>query len=190
MNQSCGGGRFVRDSRGIWRYGEDGQPVSGAQDMTLTNLFNFAMEPGVVIVLRGMAIENEILSWCLDYDTEVGSSIEVPLPDWLAHDTVIGIWAPELVQEGGIRGLRCDRVGEEYEPGIWDSPIAPTKRADIKQTAFSLERDVRRKGWVPQHSNGNSAYWEQWRAKQPKLTLAQYLKGYRTSQEAEAAEAE
>lgn len=186
MSQCCGGGRFARDSRGVWRYGEDGQPVSGAQDMTLTNLFNFPMEQGVVSVLRGMAIENEILSWCLEYDTEVGATIEIPLPVWSTHDRVIGIWAPELMQEGGIRGLQFD---EPTQPlgihGVSNSPVAPTKRADIKRTSFVLERDLRRKGWVPQTSisNGTSAYWEHWRSEHPQLTLAQYLKGYRTAAE-------
>lgn len=158
--------------------------------MTLTNLFNFAMEQGRVSVQRGMALENEVLSWCLDYDTEIGSTIEVPLPEWLAHDTVIGVWAPELVQEGGIRGLRCDKSGDPYNQDVWSAPVAPTKRWDVRHAALGLERDVRRKGWIPQHSNGTSAYWEAWRSKQPKLTLAQYLKGYRTAEEAEAAEAE
>ena len=62
MSRSCGGGRFVRDDRGIWRYGFLGQPVSGAQDMTLNNFFNFPTREGeegkFVQVQRGIAIEN------------------------------------------------------------------------------------------------------------------------------------
>ncbi|MGQ0678535.1 MAG: hypothetical protein ACT4OM_02560 [Actinomycetota bacterium] len=187
MTKSCGGGRFVRDGRGIWRYGQDGQPVSGAQDMTMSNLFNFPVDRDVVSVQRGVAIENEILSWCLDYDTELGSTIEVPLDQWRRHDGVIGIWAPELMHEGGIRGMRTDAGDQSDFHDVWRAPIAPVKRQDIKRTALTLEKDLRRRGWVPQSSNGNSAYWEHWRSEQPTLSLAQYLKGYRSPEQSEAA---
>lgn len=155
--------------------------------MTLSNLFNFPTEQGTVKVQRGMAMENQILAWCLEYDDEIGPVIEVPAHDWQARDQVIGVWAPELVQEGGIRGLRCDTSEEHpHVEGVWGSPVAPTKRADIQRTALTLERDLRRKGWIAQQSNGKTAYWEHWRSEQPELSLAQYLTGYRTVEEAEA----
>ena len=168
MNQSCGGGRFVRDARGVWRYGADGQPVSGAQDMTLTNFFNFPIEQrpsgSVVLVPRGMALENQSLDFCLDLDTGAGATIPVPMEVWKKHDAVIGIWAPELKHEGGIRGMKFD-VPEESapRPAVWEAPVAPTKPHDIKHMTTSLKRHLRRKGWAPQELDGFTAYWEPWR---------------------------
>jgi hypothetical protein len=165
MSRSCGGGRFVRDDRGVWRYGAHGQPVSGAQDMTLSNFFNFVTQERaggeVVEVLRGVALEDRSLEFCLDFDTGVGSAIDVPLHIWDQHDEVIGIWAPELKEEGGMRGMKFDAGGGS--DWVWQAPVAPTKPHDIHKMAASLRRHLRRKGWAPQEVNGFSVYWEPWR---------------------------
>jgi len=165
MSLSCGGGRFVRDGRGVWRYGERGQPVSGAQDMTLSNFFNFPAHDGndgrVVEVSRGVALEHQSLDFCLDFDTGVGSTIDVPQTIWDRHDEVIGIWAPELQEEGGMRGMKLD-AGSQLD-WVWHAPVAPTKPHDIRTMAASFRRHLRRKGWVPQEVNGISVSWEPWR---------------------------
>ena len=165
MSRSCGGGRFVRDDLGVWRYGVHGQPVSGAQDMTLSNFFNFPTHDGdeghVVQVQRGVALENHSLDFCLDFDTGVGSTIEVPLKIWDQHDEVIGLWAPELKEEGGMRGMKFD-TGNVLD-WVWQTPVAPTKPHDIGKMAAGFRRHLRRKGWVPQEVNGLSVSWEPWR---------------------------
>lgn len=177
MEQSCGSGRYYRDHRGVWRYGENGQPVSGAQDMTLTNFFNFPVEHrpdgATVLIARGMALENESLAFCLDHDTGSGATIRVPLEIWTRHDRVIGIWAPELREEGGIRGMKFD---DSVTPRAseWESPVAPTKPHDIRHMAETLKRNLRRKGWAPQELEGFTAYWEPWR-EDPREAGPRYL---------------
>ena len=176
--QSCGNGRFIRDPRGVWRYGEDGQPVSGAQDMTLTNFFNFPVEQrpagAVVLVSRGIALENESLAFCLEHDPGPGTTtIPVPLEVWQRHDRVIGIWAPELKDEGGIRGMKFDELSH-FRESEWESPVAPTKPHDIRNMAASLKRNLRRKGWAPQELEGFTAYWEPWR-ENPREAGPRYL---------------
>jgi hypothetical protein len=135
--------------------------------MTLTNFFNFPTEdrPGgkVVLVARGMALENQSLDFCLDYDSGSGSTIAVPFEVWKKHDSVIGIWAPELQHEGGIRGMKFDGPVSGPRPSVWEAPVAPTKPHDIRHMASSLRRDLRRKGWVPQVLEGFIASWEPWR---------------------------
>jgi hypothetical protein len=168
MPQSCGGGRFVRDARGVWRYGESGQPVSGAQDMTLSNFFNFPKTPDgkLVLVPRGYALENQSLDFCLDYDSGSGSTIVVPVEAWQKNDRVVGVWAPELQQEGGIRGMKFDGAESGPRPAVWEAPVAPTKPHDIRNMAPSLRRDLRRKGWAPQVLDGFTAYWERYKPKE------------------------
>ena len=178
MGASCGSGRFVRDSRGVWRYGEDGQPVSGAQDMTLTNFFNFPTEKRagaeVILVPRGIAMENHSLDFCLDFDSGSGSVIAVPIDVWRKHDRVIGIWAPELKEEGGMRGIKFDKPDGGPPSSVWEAPVAPTKPHEIKDMAPSLKRHLRRKGWAPQELDGFTAYWEPWR-QNPREAGPRYL---------------
>lgn len=166
MENSCGQGRYFRDEDGVWRYGPGGRAVFGAQDMTWTNLFDFprgVTEKGEVVhVARGLAMDNKSLSWCLKWD-EGGPTIDVPVDEWEAHDEIIGIWAPELQHEGGIRGMKFDALTEHDGSSLYPNlPVAPNRPPPERVRRFSiLEKDLRRKtrmgepikvkkrGWIP-----------------------------------------
>lgn len=136
----------------------------GAQDMTWTNYFDFPRsftEGGEVVhVSRGLAMENKALSWCMRWDVG-GPTIDVPLDEWDAHDEVIGIWAPELQHEGGIRGMKFDSLQDPSDSIYANVPVAPNRPAPDRIRRFTLlERDLRRKtmqgepikvkkGWTP-----------------------------------------
>lgn len=122
--------------------------------MTLTNLYNFeeaeTLGGTVVRVPRGMLLENYLLKFCLEWDTG-GPVVEVPLAAWREHDEIIGVWAPELQHEGGVRGVRADRPGND--PAGWEPPIAPNRPlTDPYKPLSEMEADVRRRtawGFVP-----------------------------------------
>lgn len=132
-------------------------PVRGGRDMTLSNFFNFETfesEAGPVVrVPRGLWLENYLLEFCAEWDTG-GPFIDVPAASWQAHDTIIGIWAPELQHEGGVRGVRLDKArkaGDPIEP--WEPPLAPNRpSSDPYKPVSEMELDIRRRtswGFAP-----------------------------------------
>ncbi len=132
-------------------------PVRGGRDMTLSNFFNFEQvetEGGPVVrVPRGMVLENYVLDFCKEWDGG-GPTIEVPLTSWHEHDEVIGIWAPELQHEGGVRGLRRDPPRQPGDPPpSWQPPLAPNRPdTDPYKPVSEMETDIRRRtawGFAP-----------------------------------------
>lgn len=132
-------------------------PVRGGRDMTLSNFFNFELvENGsgpVVRVPRGLALENYLLEFCAEFDTG-GADIDVPAEAWAEHDDVIGIWAPELQHEGGVRGMRLDKPRQEGDPiDRWEPPLAPNRpSSDPYKPITEMEIDIRRRtswGFAP-----------------------------------------
>lgn len=126
--------------------------------MTLSNFFNFEQAGTVVRVPRGMVLENYLLEFCNEFDTG-GPIIEVPLATWSQHDQVIGIWAPELQQEGGVRGMKLDPPREPGDPlPDWQPPFAPNRPStDPYRPISEMEADVRRRaswGFTPLKSLG------------------------------------
>lgn len=166
MENSCGNGRFFRDEKGVWRYGPGGRAVFGAQDMTWTNYFDFprsnTTRGEVVHVSRGLAMENKALSWCMDFD-QGGPTIEVPVREWERHDQIIGVWAPELQHEGGIRGMKFDSLQENPDDMYVNVPIAPNRPPPDRVRRFSLlERDLRRKTMPAEPIKVKKKGWTPW----------------------------
>ena len=137
-------------------------PVRGGRDMTLSNFFNFEQvetEAGPVVrVPRGMILENYILEFCKEWDSG-GSTVDVPVASWNDHDHVIGIWAPELQHEGGVRGLKVDPPRKPGDPvPDWQPPYAPNRpSSDPYKPVTEMEVDVRRRtawGFAPLKSLG------------------------------------
>ncbi|HEX2054363.1 MAG TPA: hypothetical protein VHJ78_11645 [Actinomycetota bacterium] len=137
-------------------------PVKGGRDMTLSNFFNFETiqtDAGPTVqVPRGMMIENYLLEFCKEWDTG-GPIVNVPLTSWEEHDEVIGIWAPELQQEGGVRGLKADPPLKPGEPlPEWQPPFAPNRpSSDPYKSITEIEADVRKRtswGFTPLRSLG------------------------------------
>ena len=125
--------------------------------MTLSNFFNFELvENGsgpVVRVPRGLALENYLLEFCAEFDTG-GPDIDVPTEAWAEHDDVIGIWAPELQHEGGVRGMRLEKPRQEGDPiERWEPPLAPNRpSSDPYRPITEMETDIRRRtswGFAP-----------------------------------------
>jgi hypothetical protein len=154
---TCDNGRFFRGDDGIWLYGPDGMPVRGGRDMTLTNFFNFEQAETdngpVVRVPRGLLLENYLLEFCAEYDTG-GPFVDVPAGVWAEHDQVIGIWAPELQHEGGVRGIRLDKPRQPGDPvDPWEPPLAPNRpSSDPYKPISEMETDIRRRtswGFAP-----------------------------------------
>lgn len=150
ISLTCDNGRFFRDDRGVWRYGPDGTPVPGGRDMTLSNFFNFEQvetEAGPMVRMpRGLVLENYLLEFCKEWDGG-GPLIDVPLSSWTEHDRVIGVWAPELQHEGGVRGVRLDPPREPGEPlPPWLPPLAPNRPdSDPYKPISEMETDIRRR---------------------------------------------
>lgn len=118
MATTCCGGHYERGEDGAWRYTGSQDPVPGAQDMTLSSLYNLPVtRDGAgrahVIVPASLARNEPDLAWVLD--TNVGPATDhghqrgdtrdpnippdgllVPLGVWEEHDRVVGLWAPEL----------------------------------------------------------------------------------------------
>lgn len=141
----------------MWLYGRDGKAVRGGRDMTLSNFFNFELletDVGPVVrVPRGLLLENYLLEFCSEWDMG-GPVIDVPAIKWEEHDDVIGIWAPELQHEGGVRGVRLDalrRPGDGLDP--WEPPLAPNRpSSDPYKPITEMETDIRRRtswGFAP-----------------------------------------
>lgn len=124
--------------------------VRGGRDMTLTNFFNFpvieTLAGNVVRMPRGQVIENYLLEFCQEYDAGA-PTIDVPESVWQSHDEVIGIWAPELQHEGGVRGVRFDPPLEPGDPlPDWQPPLAPHRPStDPYQPILEMEMDIRRR---------------------------------------------
>lgn len=125
--------------------------------MTLSNFFNFErIDTGigtVVRVPRGMLLENYLLAFCSEWDTG-GPTVDVPASSWDERDEVIGIWAPELQHEGGVRGVRLDRPRGNEDPKLtWEPPLAPNRpSSDPYKPLMEMETDIRRRaswGFVP-----------------------------------------
>lgn len=106
---AAGGGRYQRDAAGVWRYAETDEPVPGASDMTISNLYNCRVNAGMVEVPRALAYREAELRWCLAYrpagddahvptDPDSGRAvIRVPVDEWDRRAReVIGMWAPGL----------------------------------------------------------------------------------------------
>jgi hypothetical protein len=132
-------------------------PVRGGRDMTLSNFFNFdqveTSAGPAVRVPRGLLLENYLLEFCSEFDTG-GPSVDVPLATWEEHDEVIGIWAPELQHEGGVRGVRLDRERQPGDPAeAWEPPLAPHRQSsDPYKPISEMETDLRRRtswGFAP-----------------------------------------
>ena len=132
-------------------------PVRGGRDMTLSNFFNFEQvesDAGPVLkVPRGMLLENYLLDFCNEWDTG-GAFIEVPASAWAERDEVVGIWAPELQEEGGVRGVRLDPPRNPGDPlPQWEPPFAPNRpSSDPYKPVTEMEADIRRRtswGFAP-----------------------------------------
>lgn len=68
---TAGGGAYRRDEHGVWRYAATGQPVPGAQDLTLRQLYPDleivgSGEQAVVLVPDALARECDDLAWIRD----------------------------------------------------------------------------------------------------------------------------
>lgn len=125
--------------------------------MTLSNFFNFERidtDAGTVVrVPRGMLLENYLLEFCSEWDAG-GPTVDVPAPSWDEHDRVIGIWAPELQHEGGVRGVRLDQPRKPGDPApTWEPPLAPNRpSSDPYKPIMEIETDIRRRaswGYAP-----------------------------------------
>lgn len=134
----------------MWRYGPDGMAVPGGRDMTLSNFYNFETletESGPVVrVPRGLVLENYLLEFCAEWDLG-GPTIDVPAEVWAKQDRVIGVWAPELQHEGGVRGIRLDPPREDGDPlPPWQPPLAPNRPDTNPYKPISeMETDIRRR---------------------------------------------
>lgn len=128
--------------------------------MTLSNFYNFerTYKDGgpVVRVPRGMAIENYRLEFCLEWDTGA-AVIDVPAQRWEEHDEVIGVWAPELQHEGGVRGIRLD--DPDNNGAVWEPPLAPNRpKTNPYEPVTEMEVDVRRRtSWGFRPTKGMAA---------------------------------
>lgn len=110
---TSGEGRYIRDEAGVWRYADSGEPVPGAEDMTITNRYNLPVYGDDVIVPRSLALNEPDLAWCLewnevsavtryDYGRRRGmgrdpnipdDAICVPLAEWDRRASeVLGMW--------------------------------------------------------------------------------------------------
>ena len=118
MTTTCCGGHYERGEDGAWRYAGSRDLVPGAQDMTLSSLYNLPItRDGAgrahVIVPASLARNEPDLAWCLDAATGPArdpghlrgddrdpnipvDALLVPLGVWEEHDRVVGLWAPEL----------------------------------------------------------------------------------------------
>ncbi|MEX2588506.1 MAG: hypothetical protein WD602_11035 [Actinomycetota bacterium] len=166
ITASCGKGRFYREDNGVWRYGPGGRAVFGGQDMTLTNFFDFPRgvtdQGEVVHVARGLAMEDKLLSWCLEWDRGA-PTIDVPVAEWDRRDEVIGIWAPELQHEGGIRGMKFDSLQDQSDSIYANVPIAPNRPPPDRVRGFTLlERDLRRKTKAAEPIRVKKKNWVPW----------------------------
>lgn len=118
--RTAGDGRYTRGGDGVWRHADTGDPVVGAEDMTISSLYNLPVLGGSVIVPRSLAHNEPELAWCLAYDSTDGTTLDrgrargrrrdpnipddamrVPLAEWDARAREpIGMWAPELHRGG------------------------------------------------------------------------------------------
>jgi predicted DNA-binding transcriptional regulator AlpA len=115
MRTACNG-TYERHPDG-WRYAW-GEPVPGAEDMTISSLYNLPVVGRWVLVPRSLAANEPELSWCLDYpEPDEGErerlarmrandpaipadTMLVPLAEWDRRASEpIGMWAPELHPE-------------------------------------------------------------------------------------------
>lgn len=99
---------YRRDRRGRWRYTRSGRPVPGARDLTLSDLYNFALDADIVLVPTSLAGADELM-WCRR--VAVGERaifldglplvvLEVPGEEWEARQYApIGLVAPELIPQ-------------------------------------------------------------------------------------------
>ena len=95
--------KFFRDMDGVWRYASTGVPVPGAEDMTISNFYNFRILSGFVEVPIGLAHEELDLRFALKFsaiatgDYKGRKVIRVPVDVWDQHAYLpIGMWAPEI----------------------------------------------------------------------------------------------
>lgn len=134
--------------------------------MTWTNFFDFprgTTDKGEVVhVTRGLAMEDKALAWCLEWD-EGGPTIDIPAAEWNKRDEVIGIWAPELQHEGGIRGMKFDSLNEQSDSIYANVPVAPNRPSPDRVRRFTLlERDLRRKTKAAEPIKVNKKGWVPW----------------------------
>lgn len=97
-----GGGTYRRDGTGTWRYTVDGDPVPGAQDLLLGDLFHPDVhEDGErrVVPRHWVGLRpGHPLAWVTPFG-ELGTREPylVPVDEWEGHrDDVVGMLAPEL----------------------------------------------------------------------------------------------
>ena len=98
-----GGGTYRRDEAGVWRYTVGGEPVPGARDLRLGELYDpeaHPDDPTLRVVPRhwvGLR-PGHPLAWAMAYG-ELGTRTPflVPADEWSSHvDNVVGMLAPEL----------------------------------------------------------------------------------------------
>ncbi len=98
-----GGGTYRRDEAGVWRYTVGGEPVPGARDLRLGELYDpeaHPDDPGLRVVPRhwvGLR-PGHPLAWAAAYG-ELGTRTPflVPADEWSSHvENVVGMLAPEL----------------------------------------------------------------------------------------------
>lgn len=119
--RTAGDGRYIRDADG-WYHAESGVPVEGAEDMTISSLYNLPVYGPWAIVPRSLARNEPNLTWCLAYADTDGTVLDaghrrgwprnrdipvdamlVPLAEWDARAREpIGMWAPELAAAAGL----------------------------------------------------------------------------------------
>jgi predicted DNA-binding transcriptional regulator AlpA len=89
---------YQRDDEGIWRYTITGQPVPGARDLTLANLYRFPVENNRIQVPAHLAATDPALSWCLNpHRSSDDGPLTVTVKEWDRRAAQpLGIDAPEL----------------------------------------------------------------------------------------------
>lgn len=114
------GGRYARRD-GVWVRTATGEPVPGASDMHLADLYpDLVIVSGMVLVPDVLVREQEDLAWVPSvaatdgptdrYDRQRARTGRrthgwarvwpVPIAEWDARNVdVLGVWAPELAQE-------------------------------------------------------------------------------------------
>lgn len=128
---TTGGGRYRRDPDGTWRYADSGVEVPGAEDMTISSLYNLEIRRGEVLVPRELAEREDELAWCLEAgdDGRLPGVIRVPVAEWDRRAAEpLGMWAPELADDPQVRELALAESEYRHERARLDAELRAAQR--------------------------------------------------------------